>query len=280
MWFVGHEVIQSHAELAKLIGPAAPRILNGMISTTISNGRGSDRYLDFETAWNSQHSTARIDSKGGVSHCSDTVDSTGYYVWRKDGLPDGECFGIDFEQASQKLRDGECTTRDRVCKSARLSTYTTFAHDAIIAMATGLDWLLEHEGVDLDDISGHMLLGAMINRSKFSGVSGEVSFTPIGDRQDGDFEAVVYNYHGGVGVSSNTGFEAVGRVKNRLYTPCTKLSGYGTSGPRDCGSKLPEYCYLVGYDYGRKQGDGRECNYADLVQVIANPNPEPRTLKP
>ena len=257
VWFVGDEVMRSQRKLAELIGPDAPRLLNGMMSTRISNGKGSDRYFNFEEEFLEQSSTARMDPMGIPQSCSAAVDSTGYHIWRKDGAPDGDCFGIDFKQALKKLRNGECTEQDRVCTSARLSTFAPFVYDAVIAMATGLDRLLEHEDMHRTDISGKHLFDAMVKYSNFTGVSGHVSFTPQGDRQVHDFEAIVYNYHGGVEMGNNTGFEPVGRLRrepagNLTYTPCTELASYGTSGPRDCGSKSEEVWDITsGREYWR-----------------------------
>ena len=44
-------------------------------------------------------------SDGSYLGCSNTTDSTGYYIYRKDGKKDGECWGMDFEQARRDYNE-------------------------------------------------------------------------------------------------------------------------------------------------------------------------------
>ena len=170
-------------------------------------------FREFEKAWYSQPSTAKISENGTRSDCSDAVDATGRYIWREDGKKEGRCCGIDFEEAGKKWRAGqECSSDDPVCSSAAISTYVPFAYDAGIAMAHGLHELVHRRGLRSDEIKADLLSQAIKN-STFEGVSGPVSFLSTGDRRVDDFEYVVYNYH-----ETTRGFEVVGQMAGGSFT--------------------------------------------------------------
>ena len=169
-------------------------------------------YLDFQRAWYMQQSSARMLNAGLRPNCSDAVDATGRYIWRENGLKNGRCCGIDFQQAAQKRHAGKCNG-DPVCSSAAISTYVAFAYDAAIAMAHGLDSLLR-KGVSPDKITANQLSKAM-RHSAFKGVSGNVSFDQNGDRQVTALEYTVYNYNG-----QTRAFQDVGQMRNDAFAPC------------------------------------------------------------
>ena len=152
---------------------------------------------------------------GTRTECSDAVDATGRYIWREDGAKDGQCCGIDFEQAGKKWRAKECSNDDPVCASARMNTYVPFAYDAGIALALGLDQLVHREGLRGTEITADRLFQAIQN-SNFEGVTGRVSFLDNGDRQADSFEYVVYNYQNS---TRGFGFEPVGEMVNGHFAP-------------------------------------------------------------
>ena len=63
-----------------------------------------------------------MDNKGTCLICDNATDSTGYYIYRKDGKRDGECWGMDFEKARQDYKQGKCVTGSKPCKDSLLST--------------------------------------------------------------------------------------------------------------------------------------------------------------
>ena len=192
---------------------------------TLENKRvNNTKSVEFEKAWYSQPSTAKMSENGTRSDCSEAVDATGRYIWREDGKEDGRCCGIDFEQAGEKWRAGqECSKDDPVCASAAISTYTPWAYDSGIALAHGLHELVHRRGLRADEIKADLLSQA-IKHVTFEGVSGPVSFLSNGDRQVDHFEWVVYNYH-----ETTRGFQAVGKMVNGRFTancdpdPCAAL---------------------------------------------------------
>ena len=152
---------------------------------------------------------------GTRSKCSDAVDATGRYIWREDGAKDGQCCGIDFEQAGEKWRANKCSNDDPVCSSAAISTYVPFAYDAGIALALGLDKLVHLEGLSGSEITADRLFQAVQN-SSFEGVSGHVSYLHNGDRRADNFHFDVYN-------SPNSArgfrFQPVGEMVDGLFAP-------------------------------------------------------------
>ena len=55
------------------------------------------------------------------SGCSNERDSTGYYIYRKDGERHGKCLGLDFEHAKQDYDgQGSCKTASKPCEHALL----------------------------------------------------------------------------------------------------------------------------------------------------------------
>ena len=145
--------------------------------------------------------------------CSDEVDATGRHIWREDGIKDGRCCGIDFQQAAQKRGADNCHGHP-VCRNAAIGLFVPFAHDAAIAMAHGLHRLLHQNGVSVANITADLLSQAM-RESTFQGISGKVSFLKNGDRKPDHLEFVVYNYH-----ASARNFQNVGAIKNDAFTPC------------------------------------------------------------
>merc|ERR1719201_86277 len=111
--------------------------LQGIFTLSTKKAKNA-QFLDFERAWYSQASSAKMSGDGTRTKCSDAVDATGRYIWREDGAKDGRCCGIDFEQAGKKWRAKECSNDDPVCANARMNTYVPFAYDAGIALALGL----------------------------------------------------------------------------------------------------------------------------------------------
>ena len=76
-----------------------------------------------EKTWWNQASTAEMKDDGTYLKCDDTVDSTGYYVYRKDGKRDGECWGMDFEKARRDYNgQGKCVTGSKLCEKSLIST--------------------------------------------------------------------------------------------------------------------------------------------------------------
>ena len=187
-----------------------------MFSLGAKQFKGAE-YIDFQRAWYMQASSANMSENGKrTGYCSDAVDATGRYIWRENGVKNGRCCGFDFEQAARKRRAGGCDN-DPVCLSVAITPYVAFAYDSAIALAHGLDSLLD-EGLSPDNITAGRLAQAMRN-STFNGVSGRVSFQDNGDRRAEDlkysfFEYIVYNYDG----SGN--FRDVGAIKNNAFTPC------------------------------------------------------------
>ena len=160
-----------------------------------------------------QPSSASMLPNGTRTKCSDAVDTTGRYIWRENGAKDGECCGIDFEQAAQKQRANKCSNDDPICTSAAMSTYVPFAYDAAIAMAHGIDRLLG-DGVNPNKITADLLFKA-VQQSTFRGVTGKVSFQSNGDRLVDDLEFNVYNYH-----AKTRNLQIVGRMLNGGFVPC------------------------------------------------------------
>ena len=183
----------------------------GIFTLTAKQSR-SKEFLDFERAWYSQPSSAIISEKGIRTNCSDAVDATGRYIWRQDGKKRSDCSGIDFEQAGRKWRANQCNNDDIVCRSAAISTYVPFAYDAGIAMAHGLDKLVNRENISPGDITADLLSQAIRSLS-FEGASGHVSFLSNGDRRSDHFEYAVYNYH-----EATRRFEAVGQMVNGNFS--------------------------------------------------------------
>ena len=168
----------------------------------------------FERAWYTQPSSASMSPDGTRTNCSDAVDASGRYIWRENGVKDGRCCGIDFEQAAQKRRANKCSKTDPICASADLTIYSPFAHDATIALAHGLDTLLHHKGLKPYDITADLLFNAT-RQSTFEGASGKVSFLSNGDRRADDLAYSVYNYH-----PTARAFKIVGEMVNGAFVPC------------------------------------------------------------
>lgn len=192
--------------------------LSGMISLGPKPYDGTEN-ANFKRAWFRQPSTARMACNGTRLDCSDTVDATGHYIWRKDGEIDGLCCGVDFQQAAQKRRAGVCVDDcdDRICLSAAVTLYTIFAYDAAMIMAHGLDRLL-NSGHDPYSATANELATAM-RQSTLSGASGNVSFDHNGDRRVDELEHIVYNYHPG------HSFRVAGSmVGNGSFSPCAQCS--------------------------------------------------------
>ena len=173
----------------------------------------NSQYLDFQRAWYMQPSSASMSRDGERTKCSDIVDATGRYVWRENGVKNGRCCGIDFQQAGQKWRANKCSSDDPVCLSAGISAFVPFAYDAGIALAHGLD-KLRRTGLSPDNITAGRLSEAM-RQSTFQGVTGEVSFLDNGDRRVDDLEYIVYNYH-----ATARHLLTVGRMVNGSFVPC------------------------------------------------------------
>ena len=187
----------------------------GIYSLQAKQHLESDQYLNFQRAWYMQPSTATMLPNGKRTNCSNAVDATGRYIWRENGVKEGRCSGIDFQQAAQKWRANECSGDDPICLSAAITTYVPFAYDAMIAMAHGLDKLLHHKGLSPDAITADLLFTA-IQQSSFEGVTGKVSFLENGDRQTDDLEYLVYNYH-----ETTRDFQIVGQMRAQGgFTPC------------------------------------------------------------
>ena len=170
-------------------------------------------YRDFEDLWYAQSSSARMSPDGKRTQCSDAVDATGHYIWRENGLKNGRCCGIDFQQAAQKRRAQTCSDVDPACTSAEISLYVPYTYDAVIALAHGLDKLVT-QGFGPDNITAGRLTKA-IRESPFEGVTGNVSFMDNGDRREEDIEFVVYNYH-----ATTRNLRAVGDMKAGGFVPC------------------------------------------------------------
>ena len=190
-----------------------------MISLSPKRYNGAE-YDNFERAWFSQPSTARMTENGDRLDCSDTVDATNHYIWRQDGKVNGACCGIDFQQAAEKRRKGTCVDNrnNSTCASALAGLYTTFAYDAAMVMAHGLDRLVQR-GVDPYSASANELAMAM-RQSTLSGASGSVSFDDNGDRSVKQLEHIVYNYDASGGV-----FRVAGSMSgNGSFTRCSGCS--------------------------------------------------------
>ena len=80
--------------------------------------------------WWKQKSTATMRSDGSYLDCSNTTDSTGYYTYRKDGKKDGECWGMDFEQARRDYNEslGSCKSDTKLCMDSLLSSCVCLFH--------------------------------------------------------------------------------------------------------------------------------------------------------
>ena len=63
-----------------------------------------------------------------------------------------------------------------MCASAAVWHYLPFAYDSVVAVASGLDQLVEREGVAVADITGPQLIQAIVKRP-FEGASGNVTLT-------------------------------------------------------------------------------------------------------
>ena len=178
----------------------------------------SKEFSDFNRTWYSQTSTATMSTDGTRTACSDAKDATGSYIWREDGLKDGRCFGIDFEQVAQKHSAGKCNDTDSVsvCEYTELAGFVPYAYDAAIALAHGLHKLVNN-GVDPADMTASLVFEA-IRSSSFKGATGQVSFYDNGDRRTRDLEYIVYNYQ--VDGDSHD-FEDVGHVVNDKFVQCT-----------------------------------------------------------
>ena len=60
-----------------------------------------------------------MNSDGTYRDCSNATDSTGYYIYREDGKPNGQCLGLDFEQARRDYDgQGSCQTDSKTCKDS------------------------------------------------------------------------------------------------------------------------------------------------------------------
>lgn len=80
------------------------------------------RYIEVENKWWDQRSTAS--SQG----CSNATDSTGYYIYRKNGKRDGACFGMDLDLAKKDYDGaGSCKTNSTACQLHRLDPCVPFA---------------------------------------------------------------------------------------------------------------------------------------------------------
>ena len=162
-----------------------------MITFSAKPYKGPEK-ANFEQAWFRQPSTARMTRNGTRLDCSDTVDATGHYIWRKDGYVNGSCCGIDFQQAAEKRRTGTCGD-EGICSSAAATQYETFAYDAAMVMAHGLDRLVRR-GLDPYSAGANELATAM-RQSSLYGASGNLSFEENGDRRVDELENTVYNYN-------------------------------------------------------------------------------------
>ena len=162
----------------------------------------TDRFKEFEQTFSNQALAESELPSDSHSACADT-DATGMYVWRKDGAKHGECFHKIFTDA-QKLKDNsECDV---------IPGYVPYAYDAAIALAYGLDKLVE-EGVQASKMTAKRLFKAIQEKS-FAGVTGNVSFKKNGDRHTADMDYIVYNYQ-------SSCFEDVGSIKkNGNFEPC------------------------------------------------------------
>ena len=161
-----------------------------------------------------QPSSASMSPDGTRTRCSDAVDATGRYIWRENGLKNGRCCGIDFQQAEQKRLANKCSETDPICASASMHPYAPLGYDATIALAHGLDTLLHHKGLKPDDITADLLFNAT-RQSTFQGVSGKVSFLNNGDRRVDDLEYTVYNYH-----ATDRNLRRVGEMLGGAFVPC------------------------------------------------------------
>ena len=155
--------------------------------------------------------------------CSNDTDAVGRYIWRENGVRNGRCCGIDFEQAKQNaVCDDDdfvcvCNGNDFVCEAAKVSTYVPYAYDAVIALAHGLDKLVK-EGYSADQMTASRLSRA-IRESSFVGATGPVLFDENGDRSIDDATYIVYNYQGKDG---KYGFEEVGHIINERFVRCPR----------------------------------------------------------
>ena len=153
-----------------------------------------DAYNNFLRAWRQQPSSAHMLANGTRTGCSDAIDASRRYIWRENGAKNGRCCGIDFQQAARKTLNNSDCQEDPVCASAALSYHVPFVYDAAIALAHGLDRLVD-QGINSSDKITAGVLSKAIRESTFQGISGEVSFESNGDRHPDNLKCIVYNYH-------------------------------------------------------------------------------------
>ena len=200
--------------------------------------------------WWKQKSTATMRSDGSYLGCSNKTDSTGYYIYRKDGKKDGECWGMDFEQARRDYNEslGSCKSGTKLCKDSLVSSYVCLFHvddiscfvflqaptpfslrslpfmrDAVFTLASGLHEILEVEKQVPDKVGGlskenAAYLHEIIRRNGLkNGITGDITFQDNADRNTSLMDSVVLSFQNGR-------FVRVGAI-----TPASKKSF------KDCG---------------------------------------------
>ena len=191
---------------------------------------------------------------GTYPKCDDTVDSTGYYVYRKDGKRDGECWGMDFEKARRDYNgQGKCVTGSKLCEKSLISTcvcvlnfnttrtsfyaymhplrYMPFVRDAIFTLASGLHEVLEVNNPGNNKVDGSHLHGVIKRNGFADGITGKINFTSEGvDRDFQHMNYIVFN-------AQNGAFARVGTILEDTpeFKDCAQYKkAYGTTLSREC----------------------------------------------
>ena len=171
-----------------------------------------------------------------IAGCSDARDSTGYYIYRKNGKRFGECIGMDFNLAKREYQgNGSCAPKAKVCKDALLRPCVCFVcynflrllplthvlplramsylYDAIYTLTSGLHELLEKEKMPREDLkeNGILLRETMQTIGLPDGITGSVSFERGNpDRKSSDVQYNVFNFQ-------DRGFVRLGVIKDDVF---------------------------------------------------------------
>ena len=128
-----------------------------------------------------------------------------------------------------------------------MELYVPFAHDAAVAMAHGLHRLLYDEKVKVASITAKKLSEA-IQKSKFAGTSGEVSFLKNGDRNPDGLDFVVYNCHASARKFQKVGQMKYGLLGRKKQTECVTKRCYGRYFTPCRGAGCPRIIFSDGSD--------------------------------
>ena len=190
-------------------------ILDGVFVAEMENGKtlasSQSRYPKFAKLWHNKRKTG--DAGASIRECSTRKDGVGEYIWLHDH---------DLNLSTPPV----CSGFDGKTTPLNESTYASFSYDAAWTAALAMHKLIEVDkkvnGSSVNfpnEVDRKNLYNIMLG-SQFKGATGDVQFSPTGDRNTA---SVTYNILQGAYANGNSvTLENVGTFYQGKFTPVAK----------------------------------------------------------